>query len=350
MKSCDFLCLQETWLSSHNVSTLSDKQCCEFLTKYDECIINGINESLSFSVEEIEKATVSLNLNKTANCENFTAEHVIFAHPSVYVCLKVLLYLCIKHGYCPSIMRTGIIRPIIKYKSGDEKDVKNYRPIMIISVFDKILETCILNRFGCFLMFNDLQFGCKQEGGCNVSLFTLNTDVNHFVKNKTDVLLVNIDVTAAFKRINVFRLLTILFKRSLPVVLVRFLLSLFINTDCKMAWKGSCAFDIKSAVKQGRILSPIFFSLNVNELLEDILKAKLGCSIGGVNYSIIFCADDIILLSGSVVKMQSMLDMCMNFGLKNDITFNPKKSVFNVTNVRSQSLCYKFEIGSKRSL
>ena len=43
------------------------------------------------------------------------------------------------------------IRSIIKDKSGDEKDVKNYRPITILSLFDKILETCILNRFGCFL-------------------------------------------------------------------------------------------------------------------------------------------------------------------------------------------------------
>ena len=31
-------------------------------------------------------------------------------------------------------MRTGIIRPIIKDKSGDEKVVKNYRPITILSL------------------------------------------------------------------------------------------------------------------------------------------------------------------------------------------------------------------------
>ena len=64
--------------------------------------------------------------------------------------------------------------------------------------------------------------------------------------------------------------------------------------------------------------------------MEDILKAKLGCRIGGVNY-----ADDIILLSGSVVKMQSVLDMSMNFGLNNDIKFNPEKSGFFITNVHS---------------
>ena len=95
-------------------------------------------------------------------------------------------------------MRTGIIRPIIKDKSGDGKDVKNYRPITIISVFDKIWETCKLNRFECFLVSNDLQFGYKKEGGCDISLLTLNAIVNDFVKNKTDVLLVGLDATAAF--------------------------------------------------------------------------------------------------------------------------------------------------------
>ena len=185
--------------------------------------MSGINESLSFSIEENEKATVSLNLNKTADCENLTAEHVIFAHPSVSVCLKELFDLCIRHDYCSSIMRTGIIRHIIKDKSEDEKDVKNYRPIMIISVFDKILETYILNRFGCFLVSNDLLFGFKKEGGCDVAFLTLNNVVNHFVKIKTDVLLVSLGATVAFDRINVFRLLTILLKRGLSVVLVKFL-------------------------------------------------------------------------------------------------------------------------------
>ena len=33
--------------------------------------------------------------------------------------------------------------------------------------------------------------------------------------------------------------------------------------------------------------------------------------------------------------MQSMLDMRVNFDLNNDITFNPKKSGFYITNVHS---------------
>ena len=102
------------------------------------------------------------------------------------------------------------------------------------------------------MVSNDLQFGFKKESGCDVSLLTLNTVVNHFIKNKTDVLLVSLDPTAAFDRIVVFRLLTILLKLGLPVVLVKFLLLWFTNTNCKMAWKGllSCPSVIKSGVKQ----------------------------------------------------------------------------------------------------
>lgn len=38
-------------------------------------------------------------------------------------------------------------------------------------------------------------------------------------------------------------------------------------------------------------------------------------------------ADDLILLSSSLCEMQYMLDICSDFGNRNDISFNAKKSV-----------------------
>ena len=37
-------------------------------------------------------------------------------------------------------------------------------------------------------------------------------------------------------------------------------------------------------------------------------------------------ADDVILLSSSVVKLQKMLDICYDTGLELDVVFNGKKS------------------------
>ena len=41
--------------------------------------------------------------------------------------------------------------------------------------------------------------------------------------------------------------------------------------------------------------------------------------------------DDLILISGSVKKLQCMLDKCSAFGLKMDIVFNVKKSLYTCT-------------------
>ena len=38
-------------------------------------------------------------------------------------------------------------------------------------------------------------------------------------------------------------------------------------------------------------------------------------------------ADDICLLAPSTIGLQQMLDVCLNFSICNDITFNPVKSV-----------------------
>ena len=45
-------------------------------------------------------------------------------------------------------MRTGIIRPNLKDKSGDEKGVKNYRPITIISILVKSWKHAYLTDLG----------------------------------------------------------------------------------------------------------------------------------------------------------------------------------------------------------
>ncbi len=44
-------------------------------------------------------------------------------------------------------------------------------------------------------------------------------------------------------------------------------------------------------------------------------------------YGCLMFADDIKLLSPSATDLQTMVDMCADFGEENSITFNEKKSV-----------------------
>jgi sarcosine oxidase/L-pipecolate oxidase len=60
--------------------------------------------------------------------------------------LKYLVKQCIKHKK----------HQIPLYKKGDNHDVKNYRPIVILLVFSKILEILIYNRLIPFSMDNNI--------------------------------------------------------------------------------------------------------------------------------------------------------------------------------------------------
>ena len=58
--------------------------------------------------------------------------------------------------------------------------------------------------------------------------------------------------------------------------------------------------------------------------------SDLGCHINGVYIGCLTYADDIILLSASVVHLQRMLDTCYFCGVELDIKFNVKKSALFV--------------------
>lgn len=104
------------------------------------------------------------------------------------------------------------------------------------------------------------------------------------------------------------------------------------NWYCKLSvvvrWNGhdSATLAVLSGVRQGGVLSPVLFNLYVNCMLTTLRKRNYGCHIGNLFVGCIMYADDLILLSASVLDLQTMLDCCGEVGRDLAITFNCKKS------------------------
>ena len=62
------------------------------------------------------------------------------AHPAVALHLCALFRSIILHGYVPNDFGSGIIIPLVKDKTGDVKNVNNYRSITLIPVISKLFE------------------------------------------------------------------------------------------------------------------------------------------------------------------------------------------------------------------
>ena len=73
-------------------------------------------------------------------------------------------------------------------------------------------------------------------------------------------------------------------------------------------------------------MSPLFYNVYVDDLMKQLSCEKLGCTIDGIYYGTIFCADDFVLLGASACKMQKMIDIYYKYGNKYGITLNPAKT------------------------
>jgi len=113
------------------------------------------------------------------------------------------------------------------------------------------------------------------------------------------------------------------------------------KTFSKVKWNNcySCLMSIRSGIRQGGILSPLLFNIYINSIICALRSSDLGCHLGNVYVGCIVYADDILLLSASLLDMQKMLDICCSHGDDLYIMFNPKKScLFRVAKSHNENL------------
>jgi len=93
-------------------------------------------------------------------------------------------------------------------------------------------------------------------------------------------------------------------------------------------WNGchSRWFSVQNGVKQGGVLSPILFCINMDGLLNKLHSSMIGCCIGSQFTGALAYADNIVLLAPTARAMRVMLKTCEDYAKDFDVTFNASKS------------------------
>ena len=233
----------------------------------------------------------------------------------------------INHSYSPDGFNIATIQPLIKNKRKSMNDSNNYRAIALSSPLAKIFDWVVLNKYNDKFITNDLQFGFKPKSSTTSCTFALLETVNYFQENNTDVYVLLLDATKAFDRVNYIKLFRLLLNRGLNPLVVKCLLYMYTNQHLNIAWNNCMSryFATSNGVKQGGVLSPILFSVYIDELLTELKKSGYGCMIGHVYCGAFGYADDVSLVAPSLHALSKMCDICLQYAHDYDLQFNPAK-------------------------
>ncbi|XP_038061112.1 uncharacterized protein LOC119731897 [Patiria miniata] len=129
-------------------------------------------------------------------------DHInVLIHPITLIINKSLAT-----GHFPTCFKTALITPVIKKKSLDSNDLKNYRPISNMPFMSKVVERVVATRLNAHLiqhnLRDNLQSAYTKFHSVETALVKVHNDIMLAVDNKRVVLLVLLDLSAAFDTVD----------------------------------------------------------------------------------------------------------------------------------------------------
>ena len=182
----------------------------------------------------------------------------------------------------------------------------------------------------CCLIISNL---FKKHSSCSLPFFVLRQVAEYFVTHGRNVYIAALDAKKAFDRMHHLKLFNVLSDRNIPFFIIKIIVNWYSKMFASVRWNGAFSnmLPIKSGVLQCSILSPSLFNLYVDVIIVALSKAGYGCFVRQISMGCIVDADDIILLSASIVALQEMLNICFHKGKELDIIFkNSKLFLFKI--------------------
>ena len=292
---------------------------------------NSTLQPHTVTVQDVKDAINSLKMDKKEE-NGLYSNHFRYGTKRLYIIITLLFNSMMFHGIAPDSFLLGTMIPLIKNNRGNRNCSDNYRSLTIGTGLSKLLDIIIIDKQSDALSTSDLQFGFKEKSSTTMCTFMVLETIEYYRNNGGNVHAILLDASKAFDRVNYTKLFEKLIKKGMCPLTVRLLLNMYTNQKMQVKWSNhiSPKFSISNGVRQGGVLSPLLFSVYVDELLEKLRRNGAGCHIGHMFVGALGYADDIILLCPSVYGLKDMIKICEEYASEHDIIFNGKKSKYLV--------------------
>uniref|UniRef100_A0A0N5C0B1 Reverse transcriptase domain-containing protein n=1 Tax=Strongyloides papillosus TaxID=174720 RepID=A0A0N5C0B1_STREA len=281
----------------------------------------------SILTSEIEYALKNTKNGKAPGLDTITNETLKAGGIHLWRILAELFTECLRTRKIPTLWKTS--KTVLLFKKGDHEDIKNYRPICLLSSIYKLFTKIILNRIARTLDEAQPreQAGFRSGYSTIDHIHTLNQILERAEEYKLPLVLTFIDYEKAFDSVEINAVINAISKQGIQKQYVELIkdINRGCNTTIKLFHK-KLQIQVKRGVRQGDTISPKLFTAVVEDVFSKLDWTKKGIRIDGEHLTHLRFADDIVLITHTMEEAEQNLNELNRLSEEIGLRINRKKT------------------------
>ena len=236
----------------------------------------------------------------------------------------------------PSSLKKAVVVPLLKKSSLNQEVLKHFRPVSNLSYLSKVIERVVAKRIRDHMDLNNLhellQSAYKKFHSCETALLKVKDDILRAIDDKKCVLLVLLDLSAAFDTVDHQKLIEILAEKfGLAGTALKWFRDYLTERIQSVLIDGveSDIWNILFGVPQGSVLGPYLFIIYTSPLGEILRRHGILFHLyaDDTQLYLSFTVDEI---DSAILKMEECIIEIRTWMASNFLRLNDEKTEFLV--------------------